>query len=157
MLGIDMVTDIETTKAVKQVLRDMAQAYTKRDQKQLLNRLGKDVFLCGTGPDEVARDAGEAAKMAQRDWSQAESGVMEIKNINVHGEGPAAWCDADADLHVVAGGETIDMATRLTAVLVEDGQAWKIVQAHFSVPSAAQAEGQSWPTHELTSGQTMVH
>ena len=53
---------------------------------------------------------------------------------------------ADATVKAKAAGQEITFAGRLTNVLEKRGDKWLVVQFHFSMPVAEQAEGESWIT-----------
>ena len=57
----------------------------------------------------------------------------------------AAWAATDATFKAQVGEEELTLEGRLTLVLENRGGKWLIVQGHFSLPAAAQAEGESFP------------
>ncbi|MBV1767527.1 MAG: nuclear transport factor 2 family protein, partial [Methanobacterium sp.] len=48
-------------------------------------------------------------------------------------------------MQVMVGGEKINLSGRLTMVLEKREDNWLIVHLHFSMPSADQKTGQSYP------------
>ena len=140
-----MTTTSTTETAIKAVMNNMAKAYAERDLELMRSTLDETCFLYGTGRDEVARNADAVLKIVQRDWSQSERTQIKFGKINVHAAGDIAWTDCKPTFHVTAQGHTLTIPARLTSVFVRRGRSWRMVQAHFSLPSAEQAEGAAFP------------
>ncbi len=153
-----MITKTQATRAVEAAFREMAQAYSDRDEVRLRGVLGRDLFFYGTGPDEVARSADQLVEIARRDWAQTDGTTFGPRKIRAHANGNVGWCDADADFDVVAGGRLMHFDARATAVFHKEGGRWRMVQGHVSLPAAGQATGQAFPQpRSVASGQTLVH
>jgi ketosteroid isomerase-like protein len=56
-----------------------------------------------------------------------------------------AWVASEGFGHGQVAGQEIEFPMRMTAVLEKRNDGWSIVQAHVSVPAAAQEEGDSVP------------
>jgi uncharacterized protein (TIGR02246 family) len=143
-----MKADAKTEAAVKAVLNKLAEGYARRDMPLLRTVFApdSDVLMYGTGADEKRLGFAEIQKQAERDWSQTETASLSYKWISVSAAGSVAWAATDAVLEVKAGGQKMTLPLRITFVLEKRIDEWLIVQAHFSVPAASQAEGASFPT-----------
>lgn len=137
----------ETEGAVKAAMNRFAESYAKRDIAALLSCFtpDADVMLYGTGADEKRIGSEEIRKQAERDWAQTEAASISFGWTLVSSAGAVAWVAADASFTLKAGGQSMELAGRLTAVLEQRGGQWLIAQSHFSFPSGAQAEGESFP------------
>ncbi|OGO31723.1 MAG: hypothetical protein A2136_10720 [Chloroflexi bacterium RBG_16_54_11] len=143
-----MKTDAMTEAAVKAVLDKVAEGYAKRDLESLRACFAPDpdVVMYGTGADEKRLGLAEIQAQAKRDWSQSEASVLTYGWTSVSAAGSVAWVATDAAFNLKAGGQEMTLPARITFVLERRGDKWLIVQAHFSLPAAAQAEGDSFPT-----------
>ncbi len=143
-----MKADARTEAAAKAVLDKFAEAYAKRDVESLLALFASDpdVVLYGTGADEKRVGLAEIKAQAERDWSQSEAASLKYGGTSVSAAGSVAWVATDATFEAKVGGQKITLPGRLTAVLERRGDKWLIMQSHFSLPTAEQAEGESFPT-----------
>lgn len=143
-----MKADAKTEAAVKAVLDNLAEGYAKRDSALLRAAFAPDpgVVMYGTGADEKRVGLAEIQAQAERDWSQSEAAAMTYRWTSVSAAGSVAWAASDAAFKLKAGGQEMTLPVRITFVLEKRGEEWLIVQAHFSIPAAAQAEGESFPT-----------
>jgi ketosteroid isomerase-like protein len=106
-----------------------------------------DLVLIGTGADEVKRGIDGLRAQAERDWSQTDALAFDLEWHSISAAGPVAWLAGGITIRGRAGAEDILLPnSRLTLVLEQRGGRWLIVHAHFSLPAAGQAEGQSMPT-----------
>jgi ketosteroid isomerase-like protein len=55
-----------------------------------------------------------------------------------------AWAAGRATGQARVEGQDVTMTGRFTAVLEQRGDRWLLVQTHFSLPAAEQAEGRSF-------------
>jgi ketosteroid isomerase-like protein len=55
-----------------------------------------------------------------------------LATLEAHVHGPVAWAAVDATLET---GEPGGMGLRLTLVLVEERDGWRVVQSHASLPA----------------------
>jgi ketosteroid isomerase-like protein len=137
----------KTEAAVLATLDKLTESYAKRDMEGLMALIAPDddLVLFGTGADErrVGRD--EFRLQAERDWAQSEALDFQIGWHSVSAAGSVAWLAADGTGRGRAGGQEFAFPFRLTAVLEQRGDEWLFVQSHFSLPSAAQEEGDSVP------------
>ena len=141
-----MVASEETISAVHGVLDRFAATYSAKDQAGVLGcfAVGSDGVLIGTGADEWR--VGDAAVRAQveRDFAQADSLHVEYGEIHIDGTDGVAWFAATATIDASVGGEPFESAVRLTGVVRHQGDGWRIVQSHLSLPADAQEPGQSF-------------
>jgi ketosteroid isomerase-like protein len=143
-----MKADAQTEAALMATFEQFKQAYEQRDIEHLLALWAPDpdVVLIGTGADEKCVGLAEIQKQAERDWAQSVAFSLEWGWFSVSATGSVAWVAADAVGYVKAGGQEMHLPLRLTAVLEHRGAKWLWVQAHVSMPSPEQAEGESFPT-----------
>lgn len=143
-----MKSDAMTEAAVMAVLDKVAEGYAKRDLESLRASFAPDpdVVMYGTGADERRLGLAEIQAQAERDWSQTEASVITYGWTSVSAAGSVAWVATDAVFNLKAGGQEMTLPARITFVPESRGDKWLIVQAHFSLPAAAQAEGESFPT-----------
>ena len=104
-----------------------------------------DVVMYGTGADEKRVGLAQIQAQAERDWSQAEAAAVTYESIAVSAAGAVAWAAADAAFRLKAAGQEMTLPARITFVLEKREAQWLVVHAHFSVPAAGQAEGESYP------------
>jgi ketosteroid isomerase-like protein len=123
------------------------EAYGKRDLNGVLAFWAPDpdVTMIGSGEDEKTVGINQFPKIVLRDWSQSDKANVSLKEIAVSAAGNVAWFATDITFKVQSGVEKIEFGGRLTGVMEKRNGEWLIVQLHFSVPSVAQAQGQSWP------------
>ena len=142
-----MQADAQTEAAVKAVLDRFAENYTKRDIEGMMALFAPDadVVMYGTGADEKRVGSGEIRAQVERDWSQSEATTITYGWTSVSAAGSAAWVAADLTFKAKVGEQELTLEGRLTNVLENRGGKWLIVQGHFSLPAADQAEGESFP------------
>lgn len=141
-----MKADAKTEQEVMSVLQTMASAYRERDLQKMLGVMGTDadVLMYGTGADEKRVGIAEIQKQAERDWAQSESTDIVYDWTSVSAAGNVAWTASDCRFVVRAGGQEFTVPARLTSVLERQNGEWRVAQAHFSMPSASQEEGESF-------------
>jgi ketosteroid isomerase-like protein len=132
--------------AVKDVLHRFAENYAKRDIEGLLALFApdSDVVMYGTGADEKRVGLPEIRSQLERDWSQSDAASITFDWASVSAAGSVAWLAADIAFKANVGGQELTLAGRLTNVLENRAGKWLIVQGHFSLPAAEQAEGESF-------------
>jgi ketosteroid isomerase-like protein len=103
-----------------------------------------DVVGIGTGPDEWR--VGPAAFRAQleRDLAQSEALSVDYEPLVVSEAGPVAWVAGRATVQAWVDGQDLALTGRFTAVLEQREGRWLLMQTHFSLPAAEQAEGRSF-------------
>jgi len=143
-----MKADAITEAAVKAVLDKLSEDYAKRDMALLQAAFAPDpdVAMYGTGADEKRIGLAEIQAQIKRDWSQTDAAAITYGLTLVSSAGSVAWAATDAVFNFKAGGQEMALPARITFVFEERGKEWLIVQAHFSFPTAGQAEGGSFPT-----------
>jgi ketosteroid isomerase-like protein len=143
-----MKADAQTEAAVLAVLGEFNEAYKQRDPERLMALFAPDpdVILIGTGADEKRVGLAEVKTQFERDWSQSEAVFWEWGWSSVSATGSVAWVAVDAVGHVKMAGQEMQLPLRLTAVLEHRGARWLFLQAHVSLPTPEQTEGESFPT-----------
>jgi uncharacterized protein (TIGR02246 family) len=144
---IVMKADRQTEHDVMATLIKGHEAYAQRNIDGLLALFSPDadVVMLGTGVDEKRVGLAEIRAQAERDWAQVEASSVEFNTNSVSSAGSVAWVTSDATFHITAGGQQMDIPTRITAVLEKRNDKWLVAQAHYSLPWAEQAEGESFP------------
>jgi ketosteroid isomerase-like protein len=135
-----------TQAAVQATLQQWKDAYSRPDVDGALALMAPDadVVGIGTGPDEWR--VGPAAFKAQleRDFAQSEALSVAYEPLVVSAAGPVAWVAGWARVQARVEGQDVTLTGRFTAVLEQRGDRWLLVQTHFSLPAAEQAEGRSF-------------
>ena len=143
-----MKADAQTEAALMATLEQFKQAYEQRDMEHLLALFASDpdVILIGTGADEKCVGLAEIQMQAERDWAQSVALSLEWGWSSVSAAGSVAWVAADGVGYVKVEGQEMHLPLRVTAVLEHRGAKWLWMQAHVSMPTPEQAEGESFPT-----------
>src|SRR4051795_1338751 len=106
------------------------------DAKQAADAVGTARHLSGyKGTLAIGTDATEWWSGADRFAAAHTSGTAftaSLTTVEAHVHGPVAWAAVDATLET---GEPGGMGLRLTLVLVEELDGWRIVQSHASLPA----------------------
>lgn len=136
----------DTSAAIEATLRQWKAAYTERnlDAAMALIAPDDDVVGIGTGRDEWRVGPQELRAQIERDFSQAEALSVEYEPVLVSEAGPVAWVAGHAVVQARVDGQDVSLTGRFTAVLERRGDRWLLMQTHFSVPAAEQAEGRSF-------------
>jgi ketosteroid isomerase-like protein len=119
----------ERARDVEEAVREWLEAKQAADADGIARHLSayKGVLAVGT-------DAGEWFSGADR-FAEAHTGGgpfrASITALEAHHHGPVAWAAVDATIDT---GEPEGMAIRLTLVLVEELDGWRVVQSHASTP-----------------------
>ena len=141
-----MVASQETVDSVRGVLDRFAATYAAKDVAGVADcfALGTDGVLVGTGADEWRIGDGEVRVQTERDFAQADGLSIDYDDVHIDASDGAAWFAARATMRANVSGEPFEAAVRLTGVLSQRADGWKIVQCHLSFPSAAQEPGSSF-------------
>ena len=136
----------QTQAAVEATLKQWADAYSKRDLDRALALIAPDddVVGIGTGQDEWRVGPEEFKAQLERDFSQAETLAVAYEPAVVSEAGPVAWVAGRATVQARVDGQDLTLTGRFTAVLERRGGRWLLMQTHFSLPAAEQAEGRSF-------------
>ncbi|HEX5881078.1 MAG TPA: nuclear transport factor 2 family protein [Actinomycetota bacterium] len=136
----------QTQTAVEATLRQWADAYSKRDLDRALALIAPDddVVGIGTGHDEWRVGPEEFKAQVERDFSQAEALSVAYEPLVVSEAGPVAWVAGRVSVQARVDGQDLSLAGRFTAVLERRDDRWLLMQTHFSLPAAEQAEGRSF-------------
>jgi uncharacterized protein (TIGR02246 family) len=141
-----MKASLQTQAAVQATLQQWKDAYSRRDVDGTLAVMAPDadVVGIGTGPDEW-RVGPEAFKaQLERDFAQSEALSVDVEPLVVSAAGPVAWVAGRATVQAQVEGQELTLAGRFTAVLEQREDRWLLVQTHFSLPAAEQAEARSF-------------
>jgi len=140
-----MKADSHTEGEVRATLQALADAYGRRDMKQLLDCFASDadVVLFGTGADERRIGLEQIRTQAERDWAQTETTAMSFGWISVSAADTVAWVAAEGAFNLRVGEQAITLPARASFVLEKRTGKWLIVHSHFSTPASGQEEGRS--------------
>jgi ketosteroid isomerase-like protein len=135
-----------TQAAVEATLQQWKDAYSRRDVDGALAVIAPDnnVVGIGTGPDEWRVGPEEFKAQLERDFAQAEALSVDYEPLVISEAGPVAWVAGRARVQARVEGQDVTLTGRFTAVLEQRGDRWLLVQTHFSLPAAEQAEGRSF-------------
>ena len=130
----------------EQLLIHFCQAYRARDLHRTLNLFTSNAYMWGTGVDETRQGLKEIEAQLLRDWSQSESGEIEIVSFApVHGS--ALWAAAVTRAKLTIEGQIYSFDDlRGSIVIEEENGHWKICHMHSSFPDMRNAENNSFPT-----------
>jgi class 3 adenylate cyclase/ketosteroid isomerase-like protein len=144
-----MKADPHTQARVIQVFSQLAEFMSNRDVDGgvALFADDPDVFLVGTGADEVRLGISAIREQIARDLGQADSVAWTFGPQCISAAGCVAWTTGEVSIRVSMADQTHEVPVRLTTVLEQRGGRWLIQQMHVSMPNAAQAVGQSWSTN----------
>ena len=135
-----------TQAAVQATLQQWKDAYSQRDLDGALAVIAPDddVVGIGTGPDEWRVGPEEFKAQLERDFAQSEALSVDYEPLVVSEAGPVAWVAGRATVQARIDGQDLTLTGRFTAVLEQRGDRWLLMQTHFSLPAAEQAEGRSF-------------
>ena len=138
----------ETIQAeVLNVVGQLTETYENRDLDGLMNLLAADddLFMFGTNIDERRQGREEFRRQVERDWSQMEALAFNFTWHRVSAAGPVAWVASEGVGQGTVEGQEIEFPVRMTAVLQNENDEWRIRLSHFSLPAPAAEEGSSVP------------
>src|SRR4051812_4883165 len=117
----------ERAREVEEVVRTWLEAKQAADVEGIVRRLSayKGVLAVGTDPSEWWSGADRFAAA----HTNGPAFTASLNALEAHRHGPVAWAAVDATLET---GEPGGIAIRLTLVLVEELDGWRIVQSHAS-------------------------
>jgi ketosteroid isomerase-like protein len=135
-----------THAAVQATLQQWKDAYSQQDLDGALAVIAPDddVVGIGTGPDEWRVGPQEFKAQLERDFAHSEALSVDYQPLVMSEAGPVAWVAGRATVQARVDGQDLTLTGRFTAVLEQRGDRWLLVQTHFSLPAAEQAEGQSF-------------
>lgn len=127
---------------VMSVLRRFADAYAGRDKRRLLDLFcaDRDVVLLGNGCDECNVGIHAVLGQIRRDWEQTDTLRMRFGWRSVSTMGQVAWLATDCYLFVQAGYRRAELPMRITAVMIQTDDGWKIAQLHYSSPVSVESD-----------------
>lgn len=124
---------------VRSTLNHLFELYKKGDSDELINIFSADpdVTLIGTQSDskQIGRE-NITAHFKQTSDLKSKITKLSYENLLVSAAGSVAWVSADLDIQFTTPDETMKVFARLTAVLQNQNNIWKIAQLHFSMPTA---------------------
>jgi ketosteroid isomerase-like protein len=135
-----------TQAAVQATLQQWKDAYSQRDLGGALAVIAPDddVVGIGTGPDEWRVGPEEFKAQLERDFAQSEALGIDYQPLVVSEAGSVAWVAGRATVQARVDGQDLTLTGRFTAVLEQRGDRWLLMQTHFSLPAAEQADGRSF-------------
>ena len=136
----------QTHAAVQATLQSWKGAYAQRSLDRALAVIAPDddVVGIGTGPDEWRVGPEQFRAQVERDFAQSEALSVDYEPLVVSEAGPVAWVAGRATVQARVDGQDLTLTGRFTAVLEQRDGRWLLMQVHFSLPAAAQAEGRSF-------------
>jgi ketosteroid isomerase-like protein len=143
-----MSTDPMTIAAVTEVYEQLMFRFRNRDVEGVvaLYAAQENPICIGTGRDEVRAGGDQIRVQIARDFEQSRDAQWREKWFSVSAEGSVAWLAAEGVWEIeTASGAHLEAPTRLTMVLRQLGNVWRIVQSHTSLPALGQREGESFP------------
>lgn len=120
----------ERAREVEQVVREWLEAKQAGDAARIARRVSAYRGVLAIGTDHGERWSGADAFLSAHTSGEPFSATSIA--LEAHAHGPVAWVAVDA---VVETGEPQGLVIRLTLVLVEELDGWRVVQSHASVPA----------------------
>jgi ketosteroid isomerase-like protein len=120
----------ERSREVEEVVRTWLDAKQAADPEGIARRLSGYKGALGIGTDATEWWSGADAFAAGHTGGGAFAASITTLEAHVHGQ--VAWAAVDA---TVETGEPAGLRIRLTLVLVEELDGWRVVQSHASVPA----------------------
>lgn len=141
-----MKADAATEREISAAITRMVDAYGGRDMEALSVAFAPDddVVMYGTGADERRVGLAEIRAQSQRDWDQSDAIAMRFDSQAISAAGDVAWAALDGAFEVSAGGQSMEIPARVSVIFENREGRWLVVHAHFSMPAAGQAEGESF-------------
>lgn len=135
-----------STHPVRQLLDELAAAYTEQDHHRALGLFTDDITFVGTGQDELRSGQRELDEQIRRDLTQADALTVRVTDVHVAETAAPdhAWFYAHVGLQATIDGDSVAMPMRMTGVACKTGDTWRFRQAHFSLPAGEQAQGESF-------------
>jgi ketosteroid isomerase-like protein len=135
-----------TQSAVQATLQQWKDAYSRRDLDGALAVIApdEDVVGIGTGPDEWRVGPEAFRAQLERDFAQSEALSVDYEPLVVSEAGQVAWVAGRTTVQARVDGQDLALTGRFTAVLEQREGRWLLMQTHFSLPAAEQAEGRSF-------------
>ena len=136
----------QTQAAVQATLQQWKDAYIQRNLDSALAVIApdEDVVGIGTGPDEWRVGPEQFRAQIERDFAQSEALSVDYEPLVVSEADPVAWVAGRASVQARVDGQDLTLTGRFTAVLEQRDGKWLLMQTHFSLPAAEQAEGRSF-------------
>ena len=103
-----------------------------------------DIVVFGSGADEVYVGPKQAKRGLKRDFAQARDVKVGLSKVRVSAAGKVAWLAANCLFTAMWPGALRDGRASDGGLREAEG-GWLIMQSHFAMPYAGQAEGQSFP------------
>ncbi|MEE9379230.1 MAG: nuclear transport factor 2 family protein [Candidatus Lokiarchaeia archaeon] len=142
-----MITLERIEEEITEVIKKFAEAYEKKDLDTALSFFAPDpnVVVYGSGVDEKRIGLDEIRAQFERDFAQTEAASLEYDWKSISGSEPFAWLAADVTFKATTQGQEMTFKGRYTSLFEKREDKWLILQMHFSMPSSAQPEGESFP------------
>ena len=142
-----MEDDVNVQKSVLNLLEKYTQTYHEKDLEGILKLFidSADMVIIGTGYDEWIKGYENLRSGFERDFKQADTINVKLRDVNISSTGKVAWLSAHMTMDARVDGHEIYLPGRLTAVVVKIGDQWLFTQLHYSLPAVEQEEGKAWP------------
>lgn len=118
------------------VVQAMMEAYSERDLEAALSFFADvDELACiGSGPGEVSLGMDGLRQGLSEDFTDTDAVLIDFGWRQVGVNGQTAWVATQCSFHVEGRLGPLDIATRLSCVLIRHQGAWRIVHSHLSLP-----------------------
>ncbi|HQS83554.1 MAG: hypothetical protein B7Y25_01935 [Alphaproteobacteria bacterium 16-39-46] len=137
---------IRSQANARHVLLEFCKNYSERNLEKNLSLFSEKAHLWGTGVDENRVGLKEIEAQLKRDWSQSESGKLDLVSWVEPISETDLWAAAVCRATVVMGGIPHVFENLRGTIMVEKEEGdWKIVHMHASFPDARQPAGDSFP------------
>jgi hypothetical protein len=135
----------QLTTIPEEIFTKFCEYYNIRDMDKMLSLFTKNATLWGTGIDEYRFGIDEIEAQFKRDWSQSQSGKLEIsKHIHSSKDGKS-WGSCICLAKIEIDGVIHEFPNlRGSVFLEEEGGKMKIAHLHSSFPDPIQESGNSF-------------
>lgn len=129
------------------LLEKFCEAYNNRDLNGIINLFSKRTHLWGTGKDECRSGIFEVETQIKRDWAQTEKGKIVLQSSILNSNEDPFWAAGIYRVEFEQFGKKDTYADlRLTIILTNENQTFKIAHMHASVPDIRLNDGESFPS-----------
>jgi ketosteroid isomerase-like protein len=124
---------------VRSTLDQLLELYKQGDFEEWINLFSADPDVTTIGTRAASKQIGRESIIEHfKNTSDLVSKITSLsyENLLVSAEGSISWISTDMNIEFATPDETMKIFARLTAVLQNQNNIWKIAQLHISIPAA---------------------
>ena len=127
----------DVKKEIESVLESMAESFVEKDPDKYLNLYEDhpELVIYGSQKGEKWTKLSDFRESVIKNWIMVESVQVKYswKRIDFNPKGDIAWFATELSFITKFNGQEMNIAGRLTGVLVKKSDVWKFVQTHYSM------------------------